>query len=651
MLRRVLIPTFMFIFFTFLLSCGGGGGGSETGNGGSFGNNSGGNNNFNNPNNNVNINPQNATFLAIYMVGSDLESQGGAGTEDLKELINGYSNLTQQEKNNVYIYVAFGGADADGWRGVKYADISCLIKDAADKKFGNDNCYEYVQVINTQNLKDMGDQEALEHFLNTVKNKANGFSKKILVLWNHGGAFIGYGWDENWKTNNNIDFLNLKEIKNAFKNTGAKFDIIGFDACLMANLEVAVAVKNYGDYLLASEETEPGHGWHYTDVINIIAKNPSSSSLDIAKQLVDSYINNPNHAKGSGLTLSVIDLSKVDAIVQEINSNMSQFGTEPLGSFINAEKDSEKFGFRIDKNLEVDYYTADAITYFEKLGFTSIKNKLQEAVVYNRTDGVLVANGISFNPFLKGMEDTVNNIYTIENTISPDYLNFLSNKVSVIKNDSNPPSISDLGSCSYQNTTGKCYQISDSETGILEAFVLSFFQDPNSGKYYLSVADAIPNIGAGKYFVDPNEFNNVFYICSGSCNNINTPKVVLPLYFLYKTAKGTYIYISSVVATVFNKHNLEGYFILAFNPADNSFEYYVTNTPTSKIRLRLGREVNNITFRYLWFDAYGGSGVENGYTISFASPDSVDFAIQKGNLLKVLFASDLAENTNELLVQ
>lgn len=61
-------------------------------------------------------------LLAIYMVGSDLEEDGLASSLDLEELVLGYDALANWE--DVEVVVAFGGADKDGWRGMKIADVS-----------------------------------------------------------------------------------------------------------------------------------------------------------------------------------------------------------------------------------------------------------------------------------------------------------------------------------------------------------------------------------------------------------------------------------------------------------------------------------------------------------------------------------------------
>ena len=74
------------------------------------------------------------------------------------------------------------------------------------------------------------------------------------------------------------------------KNGGVKFDIIGFDACLMATLETALVAEQYGDYLIASEAVEPGTGWYYTNWLSALSENPAIDSLDLGKQIIDDYV-------------------------------------------------------------------------------------------------------------------------------------------------------------------------------------------------------------------------------------------------------------------------------------------------------------------------------------------------------------------------
>lgn len=65
-----------------------------------------------------------------------------------------------------------------------------------------------------------------------------------------------------------------------------KVRILGFDACLMASAEVAFTVSPYADYLIASQEVEPGNGWNYS-FLGTIQKD--SNVTDIGKNIIDSY--------------------------------------------------------------------------------------------------------------------------------------------------------------------------------------------------------------------------------------------------------------------------------------------------------------------------------------------------------------------------
>lgn len=51
----------------------------------------------------------------------------------------------------------------------------------------------------------------------------------------------------------------------------SQLDLIGFDACLMANLESFLPFASVADKMIASEELEPGSGWDYTFLSNVDA--------------------------------------------------------------------------------------------------------------------------------------------------------------------------------------------------------------------------------------------------------------------------------------------------------------------------------------------------------------------------------------------
>src|SRR5688500_1146814 len=55
---------------------------------------------------------------------------------------------------------------------------------------------------------------------------------------------------------------------------GEPLELLGMDACLMSNLEVAYEVEKHAKVVVGSEELEPGDGWPYTKILQDLGKNP-----------------------------------------------------------------------------------------------------------------------------------------------------------------------------------------------------------------------------------------------------------------------------------------------------------------------------------------------------------------------------------------
>ena len=245
-------------------------------------------------------------LLAIYMVGSDLEEDGLAGSVDLEELLLGYDVLANRE--DIEIVVAFGGANKDGWRGMKIVNASQLMQDYRDLEFGNEtgpDAYLY-----RADGAHMGDESTLKLFLDYLRDGYVDFDQRFLVFWDHGNSYRGFGNDSNF----NEDPLYLDEITGAFNSSQAgTFDLIGFDACLMASVEVAKVIEPHARYMIASEELEPGHGWLWSVVIEAFAQE--DSIVEAGKRMVDNFVEDVHYYYDTGKTLSLLDLSEYGNLV------------------------------------------------------------------------------------------------------------------------------------------------------------------------------------------------------------------------------------------------------------------------------------------------------------------------------------------------
>lgn len=165
----------------------------------------------------------------------------------------------------------------------------------------------------------MGDPATLLAF---VEQGMKDFPAKhtALLLSDHGLAWPGVCSDDS----HDHDFLDLGEIRAVLAKVAAthgKLALLGFDACLMATVEVAAAVAPFADVLVASEELEPGTGWWYTPVLEALSQAPTTDAATLGAWIADHYAASFSRQKesadagaGRTITLSVIDLAKAGAV-------------------------------------------------------------------------------------------------------------------------------------------------------------------------------------------------------------------------------------------------------------------------------------------------------------------------------------------------
>ena len=108
----------------------------------------------------------------------------------------------------------------------------------------------------------------------------------------------------------------MKLIKNTVLNK--KIDLLGMDACLMAMFGVGYQVKDYADYLIASEEVELANGWPYASFLNPLSK-VVMDPVSLAKSIVNSYSDFYKKIKIGFHTLSVMDLGKMSIAKDNLN--------------------------------------------------------------------------------------------------------------------------------------------------------------------------------------------------------------------------------------------------------------------------------------------------------------------------------------------
>ncbi len=165
---------------------------------------------------------------------------------------------------------------------------------------------------------DSADPEVLATFI-ADGIEAHRAGHYALVISDHGASWPGIGPDEG----SDYDVLDLAEITDAI-STGLeragvdKLDLLGFDACLMANFEVASAVAPLADRLVASQELEPGHGWDYGS-LRLLAGDPAATADELGEEILAGFADQAaEQGTQDQITLALIDLTRMAALDEAV---------------------------------------------------------------------------------------------------------------------------------------------------------------------------------------------------------------------------------------------------------------------------------------------------------------------------------------------
>lgn len=200
----------------------------------------------------------------------------------------------------------------------------------------------------------MGDPATLERFVSAAIEglPARRFG---LVFADHGSAWPGACSDDS----SDDDLLTLVEIGSALTTLtrdSGPLELVGFDACLMANFEVAHAMAPSARFMIASEELEPGNGWDYTPLLEALVSNPKANGARFGRIAADTFHSFYNDSsddseQGLGITLSVIALDKIAALAAAVNAlgdrcdrSIKRDGRDAWLDIAEAVSDTEEYG-------------------------------------------------------------------------------------------------------------------------------------------------------------------------------------------------------------------------------------------------------------------------------------------------------------------
>ncbi|NLX92270.1 MAG: hypothetical protein GXZ02_00125, partial [Clostridiales bacterium] len=353
--------------------------------------------------------------IMVYLCGADLESEYGCATTDLQEM------LDADIGDNINLIVQTGGASS--WYNDLVSGERCQ---RWQLRGGNMTLID--DTLGQQNMTEPG---TLSSFV-TYCAQNYPADRNILILWDHGGGTMGgFGYDENFRSSPS---MSLEKMDGALASAGVNFDIVGFDACLMSTVETAYMLSDYADYLIASEESEPGDGWYYTNWLSELSHNTSMDTVELGAKIIDDFVtvcadsNSSNEA-----TLSILELRQMPYLYEQLcaffNDAQEQLADMQFERLSRARSDSKDFGENSFDQIDVVDFAGNADLSLSD----SLTRAVDSIVRYRNTYNISGANGLAMY-FPYEWLDYYESMFTLQKQLGfgSESTNFFSNFVSVM---------------------------------------------------------------------------------------------------------------------------------------------------------------------------------------------------------------------------
>ena len=355
----------------------------------------------------------NQPILLIYASGGYLEEKGNFISENFQAILQGSEDLQ--------LLIAYGGTEQ--WEGIRYMTRDMLFDDSKNKIFG-----DHTKTLYIDETANMGDPKTLSTFLRYARTLYPD-DRLWLLFIGHADAYEGVLLDENHAN----DMLSTSELGTALTEGGTNLELIGFDACFMATLEMATEIDGHAIWMIASQETEPAIGWDYATWFSSLSSSEGRELPGAAFPLFQTHMNQSEPGK----TLSLIKLDEAASAAHSLGKLgraltillQTPDGTQLIEA---ALLDTQHFG--LTDTMELVPVTLDILSFMESIEKTvpylsSIVQETKAAadnmIILSRHDAVVPdAHGISLiSPLL--MTPEIYEIYAKQNPIHRDWSLFL----------------------------------------------------------------------------------------------------------------------------------------------------------------------------------------------------------------------------------
>ncbi len=250
--------------------------------------------------------------VLVYIV-ADKNGLDRFSYDDINEMLEGIKSVDTQV-NNLLVY-----ADSNA--------TPVLFRITKDKK-GNvikEIIREYDEQVSTS-------PQVMKEVCNTVFTNYPAQSYG-LIYWSHSEGWkpvplAATRWIGQDIGDGTTDYTNIDELKQVLASV-PHLDFLLFDACFMMTVEVAYALRDEADYIIASPAEIPGPGAPYDVLVPAMFKK--EGSIKIAQAYYEHYnatyksgIGNKDEEWTAGVSIAALKTSALSALAQATNQALSK---------------------------------------------------------------------------------------------------------------------------------------------------------------------------------------------------------------------------------------------------------------------------------------------------------------------------------------
>ncbi|GAB4424716.1 MAG: hypothetical protein Kow00106_21490 [Anaerolineae bacterium] len=207
--------------------------------------------------------------------------------------------------------------------------------------------------------------------------------KYMLILWDHGGAWTSHSSDEDSGSDISLPDT-VQALEQIVTQTGiGQFEMVGFDMCLMSQLEVYQAIAPFAHYAIGSEENEPGAGWFYF-FLDELVRNPAMDGAQLGQHVVDYFMYFLQEVVGDQdvYGLATVDLSHGAEVVTALSRFAEVVKANPegvLSAIADARNNTIQYGGFNDPQVQDYWSSVDLYHFMELLADISTAPELKQA--------------------------------------------------------------------------------------------------------------------------------------------------------------------------------------------------------------------------------------------------------------------------------